>query len=111
MKLDKYITPYLQLSTNKYHRQGTKVFAIGSPLGITDSLTSGIITKPDKNYLVTDARILPGNSGGPLVDEQGNVLGVNTAVVSTGQFADGLGLAIYATYIRREFSPELEGKF
>jgi serine protease Do len=111
LKLDKYTTPFLPLSKTKYHRQGTKVFAIGSPLGITDSLTSGIITKPDKNYLVTDARILPGNSGGPLIDDQGNVLGVNTAVVSAGQYADGLGLAIYATYIRKEFSRELAGKF
>jgi len=110
LKLDKYTTPFLTLSKTKYHRQGTKVFAIGSPLGITDSLTSGIITKPDKNYLITDARILPGNSGGPLVDEQGNVLGVNTAVVSAGQYADGLGLAIYATTIRKEFSRELAGK-
>ena len=110
LKLDKYTTPFLPLSKTKYHRQGTKVFAIGSPLGITDSLTSGIITKPDKNYLITDARILPGNSGGPLVDDQGNVLGVNTAVVSAGQYADGLGLAIYATSIRKEFSRELAGK-
>jgi S1-C subfamily serine protease len=55
LKLDKYATPYLQLSKYKCHRQGGKVFAIGSPLGTTDSLTSGITTKPDKSYLITDA--------------------------------------------------------
>ncbi|MEM7561495.1 MAG: trypsin-like peptidase domain-containing protein [Pseudomonadota bacterium] len=110
LKLDKYVTPFLELSQQKYHRQGTKVFAIGSPLGITDSLTSGIITKPDKKFLVTDARILPGNSGGPLVNEKGEVIGVNTAVVSAGQYADGLGLAIYVNQIKKEFPRALAGK-
>ena len=65
LKLDNYTTPFLNLSTKRHPRQGTKVFAIGSPLGITDSLTSGIITKSARDYLFTDTRILPGNSGGP----------------------------------------------
>jgi serine protease Do len=110
LKLDNYTTPFLTLSTRQYPRQGTKVFAIGSPLGITDSLTSGIITKSAKNYLFTDTQILPGNSGGPLIDAEGNVIGVNTAVISQNQQADGLGVAIYAARIRGEFARDLGGK-
>ena len=110
LKLDNYTTPFLSLSVERHPRQGTRVFAIGSPLGITDSLTSGIITKSAKDYLFTDTRILPGNSGGPLIDAEGGVVGVNTAVVSQHQQADGLGVAIYAARIRGEFARDLGGK-
>jgi len=110
LKLDSYTTPFLTLSAKRHPRQGTRVFAIGSPLGITDSLTSGIITKSARDYLFTDTRILPGNSGGPLIDAEGNVVGVNTAVLSQHQQADGLGVAIYAARIRGEFARDLGGK-
>ena len=110
LKLDNYTTPFLSLADKRHPRQGSKAFAIGSPLGITDSLTAGIITKSARDYLFTDTRILPGNSGGPLIDEQGNVIGVNTAVLSQHQQADGLGVAIYAARIRGEFARDLGGK-
>jgi S1-C subfamily serine protease len=110
LKLDNYSTPFLTLSNQKYPRQGTQVFAIGSPLGITDSLTAGIITKSSRDHLFTDTQILPGNSGGPLIDADGKVLGVNTAVVAQNRNADGLGLAIYVSRIRSEFARELGGK-
>lgn len=110
LKLDRYTTPYLSLARDNYPRQGTKVFAIGSPLGISDALTTGIITKSDRNYLITDARILPGNSGGPLVSEGGTVLGVNTAIVTDRNLAEGLGIAIYSKHIRKEFARELKGR-
>jgi serine protease Do len=110
LKLDNYTTPFLTLSAKQHPRQGTKVFAIGSPLGITDSLTSGIITKSARDYLFTDTRILPGNSGGPLINAEGDVIGVNTAVISQHQQADGLGVAIYAARIRGEFARDLGGK-
>lgn len=107
LKLDNYVTPFLSLSKAQYPRQGAKVFAIGSPFGITDTLTTGIVTKPGRDHIFTDAQILPGNSGGPLVDPQGVVLGVNTAVISQTRNADGLGLAIYSTRIREEFKANL----
>ncbi len=110
LKLDNYSTPFLTLSNQKYPRQGTQVFAIGSPLGITDSLTAGIITKSSRDHLFTDTQILPGNSGGPLIDADGKVLGVNTAVVAQNRNADGLGVAIYVSRIRSEFARELGGK-
>lgn len=110
LKLDNYTTPFLPLAKRQFPKQGTKVFAIGSPFGITDSLTAGIVTKAGSKNLFTDTQILPGNSGGPLIDVDGNVLGVNTAVVSQSQGADGLGLAIYAKQIRKEFARNLGGK-
>ncbi len=111
LKLDNYKTPFLDLSSQQWPRQGAKVFAIGSPLGITDSLTTGIITKSAKEYIFTDAQILPGNSGGPLVNPEGQVLGVNTAVVSGTRNADGLGVAVYSKLIKSEFRSKLPGNF
>ena len=110
LKLDNYATPHLALADKQYPRQGTKVFAIGSPLGISDALTTGIITKPARDFLFTDARILPGNSGGPLVNTDGLVLGVNTAVATGRKLTGGLGIAIYSSFIRQEFARELGGK-
>ncbi len=109
LKLDNYTTPYLSLAKRHRPKQGTKVFAIGSPLGITDSLTTGIVTKSGKDQIFTDAQILPGNSGGPLVNKNGVVLGVNTAVISQTRNADGLGLALYSKLIKDEFRSKLPG--
>lgn len=111
LKLDKGITPYLQLTSNRVPRQGMEVFAIGSPLGISDALTTGIVTKSASDFLFTDTRILPGNSGGPLIDSSGSVLGVNTAVLTGQAVPGGLGVAIYAQHIRDEFARDLKGKF
>jgi S1-C subfamily serine protease len=110
LKLDNYNTPYLTLSSQQYPRQGTKVFAIGSPFGISDSLTAGIVTKASRDHLFTDTQILPGNSGGPLINAEGKVLGVNTAVLAKSRNADGLGLVIYASVVRSEFARELSGR-
>ena len=109
LKLDNYVTPYLQLTKKNNQQQGMQVYAIGSPLGFNDSRTSGRITKSANDYLMTDSRILPGNSGGPLVNKDGVVLGVNTAVVGGGQYGSGLGIAIHAPIIRQEFRRNLSG--
>ena len=109
LKLDRYKTPFLSLAKKHRPRQGAKVFAIGSPLGINDSLTTGIVTKSGKDQIFTDAQILPGNSGGPLVNNEGIVLGVNTAIISERRNADGLGLALYSKYIKDEFGSNLPG--
>lgn len=109
LKLDDYKTPFLSLSKQRRPRQGARVFAIGSPLGISDSLTTGIVTKPGRDRIFTDAQILPGNSGGPLVNTEGIVLGVNTAVISEARNTDGLGLAIYSRIIKDEFARHLPG--
>ncbi len=111
LKLDNYSTPYLSAAKGRYPRQGTKVFAIGSPFGISDALTTGIVTKATTEQIYTDAQILPGNSGGPLIDANGQVLGVNTLLVARQGTLDGLGIAIYASTVRAEFGRELGGRF
>jgi len=107
LKLDNYSTPYLQLSSKSRQQQGMRVYAIGSPFGFNDSRTTGTITKSTKDFLMTDSKILPGNSGGPLVNSDGVVLGVNTAVIGGGQYGSGLGIAIIAPIIRQEFRSNL----
>lgn len=78
-------------------RQGERVAAVGHPLGITFSLTEGIISaKKDGFWLVTDAQINPGNSGGPLIDESLAVVGVNTL-----HMGHGIGASIRADFVRQ----------
>ncbi|ASY26685.1 S1C family serine protease [Candidatus Planktophila versatilis] len=100
---------------------GDSVIAIGSPLGLTGTVTLGIISAKDRavtagesrednsfiNALQTDAAINPGNSGGPLVDATGSVIGVNSAIASLGYSASsqtgsiGLGFAIPINQARK----------
>ncbi len=103
LKLDKHITPYIKMNQQKLH-QTMKVYAVGSPLGIRDSVTSGIITGIKDGYVLTDTKILPGNSGGPLLNKEGAVIGVNTARVSEFVSAEGLGIAIPISIANKEFS-------
>lgn len=83
---------------------GDLVIALGSPLGLQGTVTSGIVSALDRpvsvgggdqaafiNAIQTDAAINPGNSGGPLVDGNGTVVGVNSAIATTGGFAGGMG--------------------
>lgn len=80
--------------------EGAPVWAIGSPFGFQHSITSGILSAknrgsagtPHQNFLQTDAAVNPGNSGGPLVDAQGRVIGINTMIV--GHSFQGVSLAI-----------------
>lgn len=89
----------LDLGDSDSLRIGDVVLAIGNPFGFSHTVTSGIIsakgrvlgTGPYDNFLQTDAAIHPGNSGGPLIDTRGRVIGINTAVSSKGA---GIGFAI-----------------
>lgn len=89
--------------SNKVH-VGDQVFAIGDPLGIGMSVSGGIVSglnrnagdSPYDNYIQTDAALNHGNSGGPLFDMEGRVVGVDTALVSPTDASAGLGLAIPA---------------
>jgi serine protease Do len=82
-------------------RQGDIAFAIGSPLGLTRSVTEGIISNTQRNvdgqvYLQMTAQISPGNSGGPLFNNRGQVVGVTNMKIPLGE---GLGFAIPVNYI------------
>lgn len=95
--------PTVTLGDSEQLRPGEWAIAIGNPLGLDNTVTAGIISAtgrsssqvrvPDKrvNFIQTDAAINPGNSGGPLLNEQGQVIGVNTAIIGGAQ---GIGFAI-----------------
>jgi serine protease Do len=102
LKVDDMKLPALPFATYSNVRQGETVFAFGSPVGLRNSLTHGLVSAvarqvdPDSPliYIQTDAPINPGNSGGPLVNIRGEVVGVNTFIVSQSGGNDGLGFAI-----------------
>jgi S1-C subfamily serine protease len=93
---------------------GQQIVAIGNPFGLSDTMTTGIVSQmgrllpnPGMNFstpntIQTDAAINPGNSGGPLLNMQGQVVGINTAISSaTGEFS-GIGFAVPSNVIIRE---------
>lgn len=106
LKLDGYKTPFLQPPEQGDPRLGERVFAIGSPLKLSNTVTSGVISGSRGEYIQTNAEIYPGNSGGPLVTETGRVVGVNTMKQITEKF-EGLGFAIDFSRVQDEFSSYL----
>ena len=94
--------PALPLGDSDAVRVGDWVLAVGSPFGLSATVTQGIVSAkarqigagPYDDFLQTDAAINPGNSGGPLVNMKGEVIGINTAMVSGGS---GIGFAIPST--------------
>lgn len=104
LKIDRCKAPSLVLNKTIKPYQGMKIYAIGSPLGLKDHVTAGIVTNIGKEGINTDAQILPGNSGGPLITEEGEVVGVNTLKVSRGNpNAEGFGVAIPVKLIQQQF--------
>jgi S1-C subfamily serine protease len=103
----------LQLGNSSQLEVGQQVIAIGNPFALSNSMTNGIISQVGRllpnqemgfsipDVIQTNAAINPGNSGGPLLDIQGNVIGVNSAISSqTGEFA-GIGFAIPSNTVAR----------
>jgi S1-C subfamily serine protease len=107
LKIDGCKSPYLQSGAQKQIIQGMAVFAIGSPLGLGDSVCSGVISGYDHDYIRTDAKIYPGNSGGPLITADGKVIGINTLKLITQKF-EGMGFAIPVKKAFQEFNKYLE---
>jgi Do/DeqQ family serine protease len=88
-------------------RVGEWAIAIGNPFGLDQTVTVGVVSATGRadvgiatyeNFIQTDASINPGNSGGPLVNLRGEIIGINTAIVATGQ---GIGFAIPANMVKR----------
>ena len=102
LKVEDQKLPALPLATYSQVRQGEMVFAFGRPNGLRNSLTQGLVSAvarqvdPDSPqiFVQTDAPINPGNSGGPLVNIRGEVVGVNTFIMSQSGGSDGLGFAV-----------------
>jgi len=107
LKIDGCKSPYIQSGAQKEMTQGMGVFAIGSPLGVVDSVSSGVLSGYDNDYIRTDAKIYPGNSGGPLITADGKVIGINTLKVITQKF-EGMGFAIPVRRAFQEFNKYLK---
>jgi serine protease Do len=98
----------LTLGDSDALRQGQLVLAFGSPLGLGNTVTMGVVSavarelSPDDMmvYIQTDAPINPGNSGGPLVDSRGQVVGINTMIITQSGGSEGMGLAIPSNIVR-----------
>jgi putative serine protease PepD len=121
LRIDARNLPALPLGNSEAVVVGDPVIAIGSPLGLSGTVTSGIVSAKDRpvtagsqgsgdsayiNAIQTDAAINPGNSGGPLVNLDGEVIGVNSAIATVGGLAGesgniGVGFAIPINQVRR----------
>ncbi|MGG6241208.1 HhoA/HhoB/HtrA family serine endopeptidase [Nodosilinea sp. AN01ver1] len=117
IKIDAQNLPAVAISNSDQIQPGEWAIAIGNPLGLDSTVTAGIISAtsrssrevgvPDKrvDFIQTDAAINPGNSGGPLLNLNGEVIGVNTAII---QGAQGLGFAIPINTVQRISSQLIE---
>ncbi len=102
IKVDKADLPALKFGDSDRTHPGELVLAFGSPLGLQDSVSLGVISAVNRQldpdspmvYLQTDAAINPGNSGGPLIDMQGDVVGINSMIVSQSGGNEGVGFSI-----------------
>jgi serine protease Do len=111
LKLDdgKTTFKFARLGDSDKMQVGDWVIAVGSPFGLQATVTAGIISAkarqigqgPFDDFLQTDAAINPGNSGGPLVNMQGEVIGINTAIVAGGS---GIGFAIPSNMARKIYT-------
>lgn len=98
--------PNIRLSENERVSAGEQIIAIGHPYGLKYTTTQGIVSKSERlyngvNYVQIDAAINPGNSGGPLLNNQGEIVGVNTFIIADG---DNLGFAVPSNYLREALS-------
>lgn len=110
LKINANNLPAVALGNSDLVRPGHLVLAIGNPFGLGHTVTQGIVSargrwnlglSRDENYIQTDAAINPGNSGGPLVNMQGEVIGINTAIISKSGGYQGVGFAIPMNMARR----------
>lgn len=101
----------IQVGTSENLQVGQKVFAIGNPFGLDQTLTTGVISglgreilsvtrRPIQGVIQTDAAVNPGNSGGPLLDSSGLLIGINTAIYSPSGASAGVGFAVPVDPIR-----------
>ncbi len=102
LKLNGYTTPHLQHVPSSTIPQGATLYAIGNPIGLRNSVTSGSLSAFRDEFIQTNADINPGNSGGPLVTAEGQVIGVNTKkLIAT--HSEGLGFALDIKFAFQEF--------
>ncbi len=110
--------PFLTFTDSDAAEVGDIVLAIGNPFGVGQTVTSGIVSALARTqvnvsdfqfFIQTDAAINPGNSGGALVDVDGNLLGVNTAIYSRSGGSNGIGFAIPGNLVRQVVNSAVNG--
>ena len=117
LKIDLKNLPAITFAQSEQARVGDIVLAIGNPFGVGQTVTSGIISALGRshlgintfeNFIQTDAAINPGNSGGALVDVNGNLLGINTAIYSRTGGSQGIGFAIPSSLAKQVMEQIIE---
>ncbi len=111
--------PVLAIDDREEQEVGDLVLAIGNPFGVGQTVTNGIISALNRtetgisdsgSFIQTDAAINPGNSGGALVDMDGDLIGINTAIFSRSGTSAGVGFAVPASMVRRVVDSALGGE-
>jgi len=109
LKVDEHDLPAVELGDSDALEPGDWVMAVGNPFGLDHSVTVGVVSAIGRSnvgvttyedFIQTDAAINPGNSGGPLVDLDGRVIGINTAIRSSAGGSDGIGFAIPSSTLK-----------
>jgi len=110
--------PFLEFANSDAAEVGDIVLAIGNPFGVGQTVTNGIVSALARTavsisdyqfFIQTDAAINPGNSGGALIDSDGKLLGVNTAIYSRSGGSNGIGFAIPARLVQQVIASALRG--
>ena len=110
--------PVLRIDDQEEQQVGDLVLAIGNPFGVGQTVTTGIISALNRtetgisdsgSFIQTDAAINPGNSGGALVDMDGDLIGINTAIFSRTGSSSGVGFAVPATMVKRVVDSAIGG--
>ena len=104
--------PFLEFGDSDLLRSGELVLAFGSPLGLENSVTMGVVSATARQlsdedpmiYIQTDASINPGNSGGPLVNTKGEVIGINSFILSQSGGNEGLGFAAPSNIVKNVYN-------
>jgi serine protease Do len=105
--------PAAKIGNSDGMQVGDWVLAVGSPFGLNATVTAGIVSYIGRNipgtpqfqsFIQTDAAINPGNSGGPLVDMDGQVIGINTAIMTGGQGYEGVGFALPSNTVAQVYN-------
>lgn len=112
LKVEATGLPFLELGNSDDVKSGQVVLAFGSPLGLDNSVTMGVVSAVARQlrsedrmiYIQTDASINPGNSGGPLVNTAGQVVGINTSILSQSGGSEGLGFAAPSNIVRAVYT-------
>jgi serine protease Do len=103
LKIDGVKTPFIRPADVNQVKVGDTLYAIGTPQGFSQTVTSGILSSFRDGYIQTNAQISPGNSGGPLIDNEGKAVGINTSkIVAEG--VEGIGFAIPINVVVQEYN-------